>query len=642
VTDLRSTAAALVGGLAAGGNVGRSSSGDGRESCGCEVRFEDDRLVLDADGCPGGGVLSSAPACRTSAVDALRDRDADAAVAVADGVERAYEGPGFALLVAAGRFVERVRPHDEQLAARCRTDPLAAGSAAAGRAGVVADIAAETGLAESAARCSDYGAAFRPYVAPTVMRSRVGVSTPAGASLADRRELSTGATVRVYDVPGESLPHYHLSPAELGLDADATRTLAGAYELLATGGVDGGRRAPARAVRRVADDGEPLELLAKALDKHTRGLGVLSDCFADDRVSDVYATAPVDRNPLRIVVDGETMRSNVRLTARGARGLASRFRRESGRAFSRASPTLDATVAAGDSTVRIAGLTEPASDGVGFAFRAEDEQPWTLPALVENGTVPADAAGLLSVAVRRSAAMLVAGTRGAGKTTTLDALLWELPPETRVVAIEDTPELSVGALQREGRDVQPIRTTSGEASGLTAVEGLRTALRLGEGALVVGEVRGEEAAVLYEAMRVGADGSAVLGTIHGDGAGAVRERVVADLGVPESSFAATDLVVTLDRVRTDDGRRRRLASVEEVVPAEDGVAFEPLFAREDGRLAPTGRIDRGESRLLAALAAPGESYEELRELIDRRASDLRRRARIGATAPEDLTNVDSE
>ena len=60
---------------------------------------------------------------------------------------------------------------------------------------------------------------------------------------------------------------------------------------------------------------------------------------------------------------------------------------------------------------------------------------------------------------------------------------------------------------------------------------------------IIGEVRSKEAKVLYEAMRVGAAGNVVLGTIHADSAYAVWDRVVNDLGVPTTSFKATDLVV---------------------------------------------------------------------------------------------------
>jgi DNA-directed RNA polymerase subunit RPC12/RpoP len=191
--------------------------------------------------------------------------------------------------------------------------------------------------------------------------------------------------------------------------------------------------------------------------------------------------------------------------------------------------------------------------------------------------------------------------------------------QRRFHRVEDTPELPAAALQADGRDVQALRTDSGEATGLDAAGAPRTDLRPGEGALVAGEVRGEEARVLYAAMRVGAGRGAVLGTVHGDGAEAARERVVADLGVPASSFAATDLVATVGRA---DGGRRRLLAVEEV--DGDGTAFDPLFERTPAGLEPTGRIDRGESRLVAALAGATETYASVREAIERRTTAFRR------------------
>jgi hypothetical protein len=112
--------------------------------------------------------------------------------------------------------------------------------------------------------------------------------------------------------------------------------------------------------------------------------------------------------------------------------------------------------------------------------------------------------------------------------------------------------------------------------------------------------------VLYEAMRVGAADGAVLGTIHGEGGAAVRERVVSDLGVPASSFAATDAVVTV--TATETGRH---VTVEEVVDGPDGPAFAPLV--EAG--VPTDRLDRGGSRLFESLATADESYADVRDAL---------------------------
>jgi hypothetical protein len=126
-------------------------------------------------------------------------------------------------------------------------------------------------------------------------------------------------------------------------------------------------------------------------------------------------------------------------------------------------------------------------------------------------------------------------------------------------------------------------------------------------------------------MRVGAAGETVLGTIHGEDPAAVEERVVTDLGVPRSSFAATDLVVVLDS--------HRVESIVEVADHGDGVGFDPLFERTRDGLVATGRIDRGESRLIEELAGSDESYATVREAVDRRSDRIREAVRTGRIAP---------
>ncbi|AGN02034.1 type IV pilus biogenesis complex ATPase subunit [Salinarchaeum sp. Harcht-Bsk1] len=656
--------------------------------CACSVSTDGATLAVDATDCDGR--LASAPACRAAIADELCTHDVERIRVRSSGVDRYYDEDAVGLLNAAGRFAALAREADPDLAERARTEPLAAAADAGARAPPISAIAAEVGLLDAVR--DDDADPFQPAIAPSVADARVRTALPPDAQLRTARELPTGATVRIYDAPGEGAATYHLDPAESDLDESALATLADAYELLAersdepapvaavrsalehgtaasrsspTG--DGHDRGYALVDGRPADDGSAdpartdaapadpartddadVRTLAAVLRKHTRGFGVLEDCFADPAVSDVYASGPAAGTPLWVVADGEQLRTNILLGEDGVGAIASTLRRRSGRSFSRASPTLDATAEIAEQTVRVAGVLDPATEGHAFAFRSGGEEAFTLPALVANGTLPPAAAGLLSVAVRRSAAGLLAGTRGAGKTTALGALLWELPATTRSIVIEDTPELPVATYQDRGRDVQPLHTTLEEGPGVTPTEALRTALRLGESAIVLGEVRGEEAAVLYEAMRVGASGETVLGTIHGDGGEDVRERVVGDVGVPESSFGATDLVVTCESYRRPDGERaRRVAAIEEVIRGEDGVRFASLFELEtaasatDGRarLVPTGRIDRGNSRLLQALTRPGESYAVLREQIDARAEFVGSLADRGTTAPAAVTTA---
>ena len=137
--------------------------------CGCDTSFEtastggrDARtsLHVDATACPAGGALADAPDCRRTVVEALTERDADAITVRTRGVERQYTDEAVALLVAAGRFAERVAHYDEGLAHRATTDPLRAAHEATGRAGPVARLAAETGLALGAERVADTGGSY--------------------------------------------------------------------------------------------------------------------------------------------------------------------------------------------------------------------------------------------------------------------------------------------------------------------------------------------------------------------------------------------------------------------------------------------------------------------------------------------------
>ena len=605
----------------------RLRGGDGDTDCGCCPTFEADRLVVDAADCAESGRLAAATGCRETVIRALTDRPAESVHVHDAGLERVYDDAAAALLIAAGHFRSAVSHRDERLADRVARDPLATAHEAVGRADAVADIAAETGLAAVAEAATDYESALASRAGLTVSDWRVETAPPPGATLAERRDLDTGGTVRRYELPSQR-DRYVLSPAGTDLGAAARATLARAYDRLADGSVTGGDRAAGRAVRAVADGDVPAERLARVLQKHTRGHGLLADLFADPAVSDVFVTAPAVENPVSVHVGDRRLPTNVRLTDRGVRSLASRYRRESGRGFSRADPTLDAATTIRGRQVRVAGVTDPASDGVGFAFRAHDTNAWTLPALVANGTVTAGAAALLSLAVERGRAVLVAGPRGAGKTTLLGALLWELPPAVRTVTIEDAPELPVESLQQQGREVQALRAATDD--DFSPADALRTALRLGDGAIAVGEVRGEEAQVLYEAMRVGANDAAVLGTIHGDGAAGVRERVVADLGVPASSFGVTDLVVSLEQ--TADGTRR-VRRIEEAC-GDSGDRFKALYARPDGPLTATGTLDRGNSHVVAALCRPAESYAQVRTALADRTEDLSRLAETGRTDPE--------
>jgi type IV secretory pathway ATPase VirB11/archaellum biosynthesis ATPase/intein/homing endonuclease len=164
------------------------------------------------------------------------------------------------------------------------------------------------------------------------------------------------------------------------------------------------------------------------------------------------------------------------------------------------------------------------------------------------------------------------------------------------ILAHNTLELPVEYMKSVGFNIQRLKTrspisVSKSETEVGPAESLRTALRLGDSALVIGEVRSKEARVLYEAMRVGAAGNIVLGTIHGDSAYSVWDRVVNDLQVPTTSFKATDAVVVARPIRFSGSlkRARRVVEITEIKkhwtkdPDEEGGLLDLMLytAKED-------------------------------------------------------------
>ena len=313
-------------------------------------------------------------------------------------------------------------------------------------------------------------------------------------------------------------------------------------------------------------EAEKIEMLADVFAKYTAGIGILEDLLLDEKIQDIYINAPVSRNPVHIILDGEEYTTNIYFSPDDVEALSTRFRSMSGRAFSEASPILDTGLH--DYNSRITAISPPLTpEGIAFAIRRHRRQPWTLPMFVANKMISPLAAGMLSFFVDGQATILIGGSRGAGKTSLLSALMLEIPQKYRILTIEDTPEIPIEKMQKLGYKIQSLLTKSAVAEeGIDEKVAIKTALRLGESVLVLGEVRGEEAKILFEAMRIGAAGNLVMGTIHGASCRDVFDRLVYDIGIPPSSFKATDVVVIAAPIRIGGKmeRKRRIIEIAEV------------------------------------------------------------------------------
>lgn len=310
---------------------------------------------------------------------------------------------------------------------------------------------------------------------------------------------------------------------------------------------------------------EEKEKLIDIILRHTIGYGLLEPLLSDELLQDIYIDSGSRLVHLVHSRHGECI-TNIWLSKADVEKIATRLRAVSGRPFDSSSPVLHTELQ--EFGIRVAAITEPSTyQGVGFAFRRRKSSPWTLPEFIKYNMITPEAAGLLSFLLDGNCSILVVGPRGSGKTSLLTSLMLEINQNNRIIVIEDTPEVPVDNLRELGYKIEHLKTEAfAKGYELSAEDALRTSLRLGESILIIGEVRGPEAKALFEAMRIGAVGNIVMGTIHGSGPYDVWDRITNDLGVPSTSFKATDIIITTGIIRKgDDIRRyRRVLGITEV------------------------------------------------------------------------------
>ncbi|MFO8052332.1 MAG: type II/IV secretion system ATPase subunit [Thermoplasmatota archaeon] len=345
-----------------------------------------------------------------------------------------------------------------------------------------------------------------------------------------------------------------------------------------------------------------IEVLSRIVAQYSCGYGVLEHLLRDDRVQDIYIDAPSSERPVYVSLGGSipielqgNMRTNVSLSGPEMERIASILRYHSGRPFSETNPVLECDLRFYNA--RATAVSPPLSaEGISLALRKHSHDPWTLVRLIGSGTLTPQAAAFLSLAVDGRSTMLIAGPRGAGKSSLLGALLFEIDTSQRMIVIEDTPELPLRSLNICGYKVLGLNVGSSENS--TADKALRTALRLGESVLVMGEVRGPETRTLYEAMSAGTAGSSVMGTFHADSASTVYKRAVEDMGVSPGSYSSTDLVVVTGLVQPKGSqiRLRRVVQIAELVKGGPPGVFRDLFIYDPltDRTRPTSELENSE------------------------------------------------
>ena len=254
----------------------------------------------------------------------------------------------------------------------------------------------------------------------------------------------------------------------------------------------------------------------------------------------------------------------------------------SGKYISYSNPILDASLPDG-SRVNATYTKDITSKGPTFTIRKFTKKPWTPPQLVEFRTLSPEMMAYLWMLIQHNTNILIAGGTSSGKTTLLNALAFFIPPEARVVSIEDTRELN---LPRENWLPSVVRTATGigGAGEIDLFTLLRSSFRQNPDYVIVGEVRGKEAYVLFQGM---ASGHPSIGTIHADSVDTVIKRLESPpINLSPTLVNILDCVCVMTHASVKGEETRKLREIVEIIDVNDkGVAItnKPFMwnARED-------------------------------------------------------------
>ena len=322
------------------------------------------------------------------------------------------------------------------------------------------------------------------------------------------------------------------------------------------------------------------QLIIECIENEVMGLGPLEPLLADATISDIlvngYDTIYIERR-------GKLELTDARFTDPSHLvNTIDRIVSAVGRRIDESSPMVDARLADGS---RVNVIIPPlALDGAVMSIRRFGAELLSMDSLIELGTVSAEVAEVLMAIVKARLNILVSGSTGSGKTTMLNILSGYIPHDERIITIEDSAEL-----QLQQPHVVRLETRPPNIEGKGAVTSrdlVRNSLRMRPERIIVGEVRGEEAFDMLQAMNTGHDGS--LTTVHAnsprDALGRIENMVsMTGINFPIKALrsqiaSAIDVVIQIARL--DDGRRK-LVSLQEISGMEgDVITMSELFKFE--------------------------------------------------------------
>ncbi len=331
------------------------------------------------------------------------------------------------------------------------------------------------------------------------------------------------------------------------------------------------------------------EAVVESLVAEITGFGPIQALLDDPEVTEIMVNGP---DQVYVERGGKLHRVPVRFTdQRHIMRVIDKILAPLGRRVDEASPMADARMPDGS---RVNAVIPPLSfRGPVLTIRKFSRRPFSIEDLIRFGTLSRSMADFLRACVRARLNIVVSGGTGSGKTTTLNVLSSFIPPDERIITIEDAAEL---ALQQEHVVSLEARPPNIEGRGeITIRQLVKNSLRMRPDRIIVGEVRAGEALDMLQAMNTGHEGS--LTTVHANSPRDALSRLetmvlMAGMDLPlrairEQMASALDLII--HQARFPDGSRR-ITHITEVQGMEgDVIVLQDLF-----RFECTGRGPRGE------------------------------------------------
>ena len=310
------------------------------------------------------------------------------------------------------------------------------------------------------------------------------------------------------------------------------------------------------------------------------------------------------------------------------------------------SPLVDATLPDG-SRINIVYGTDISRHGSNFTIRKVNEVPLSILNIIDSNGLDYLSAAYLWICVEYGMSLFVSGETASGKTTLLNAITAFIPPENKIVTIEDTPELNVP--HRNWIREVALAKGKGEGTGsggeVTMFDLLKAALRQRPNQILVGEIRGVEGSVAFGAMQTG---HPVMSTFHAASVEKLIQRLCGDpINIPKTYVDNLNLVIIQSAVKRPDGQTvRRMISANELVgynAETGGFTFVQMFTWEPvtDTFVWTGKGSSFllENKIATMLGIPESRKAEIYNEVEKRAKILERLHKAGYVKFWDLFHM---